>query len=402
MAELLLYSARETQLLEEVTRPALAEYEVVIADRFLYTAEVLARWGRGLPEHVVRPVVDACTRGLRPERVFLIDVDPAIARARRRISKLLAPDTGAPSSRKGLAGAGMQTRLRAGYRALAAESPEQWTLIENTDVTLEALVTQLTQEVLRMVRGGEPGTPCSSPGVTTPPRSADEARARFLERVDRWMEEEPGLAARFLSGLEGADIDERRERLAARCPELIAHGLAGLTDTSAWDLRARLEQAAPMQVLGSLKALAAESSQAWALRERWEQRAPEAVAASLDGLGSQQAWAMRERLHGRFPSPWSPRSRGSVTRGPGCCASAGCPSGEVRWRSARRRWRASPAGPSGAWMTHPPGIGGNGHGRWRQMPCCAPWRDSTASGRGPCANSTRGGPRGSSSSPCGG
>ncbi|ATB36954.1 thymidylate kinase [Cystobacter fuscus] len=303
MAELLLYSARETQLLEEVTRPALAEYEVVIADRFLYTAEVLARWGRGLPEHAVRPVVDACTRGLRPERVFLIDVDPAIARARRRISKLLAPDTGAPSSRKGLAGAGMQTRLRAGYRALAAESPEQWTLIENTDVTLEALVTQLTQEVLRMVRGGEPGTPFPSPRAPTPPRSADEARARFLERVDRWMEEEPGLAAWFLSGLEGADIDTRRERLAARCPELIAHGLSGLTDASAWSLRARLEDAAPMQVLGSLKEPAAESSQAWALRERWEQRAPEAVAASLDGLGSEQAWAMRERLHGRFPEP---------------------------------------------------------------------------------------------------
>ncbi len=67
-AELLLYAAREAQLLEEVTRPALAEYEIVITDRFLYTAEVLARWGRGLPEHVVRPVVEACRArpGARP------------------------------------------------------------------------------------------------------------------------------------------------------------------------------------------------------------------------------------------------------------------------------------------------------------------------------------------------
>ena len=123
-AELLLYAAREAQLLEEVTRPALAEFEVVITDRFFYTAEVLARWGRGLPEHVVRPVLTACSGGLVPDRVFLMDVDPALARARRRISKILTPKTGSPS-RKGLAGSGLQVRLRSGYLSLAAASPER-------------------------------------------------------------------------------------------------------------------------------------------------------------------------------------------------------------------------------------------------------------------------------------
>ncbi|XXF74882.1 dTMP kinase [Myxococcaceae bacterium GXIMD 01537] len=34
MTELLLYAAREAQLLEEVTRPALAHYDVVITDRY--------------------------------------------------------------------------------------------------------------------------------------------------------------------------------------------------------------------------------------------------------------------------------------------------------------------------------------------------------------------------------
>jgi 7-keto-8-aminopelargonate synthetase-like enzyme len=33
-----------------MTRPALGRAQVVIADRFLYSAEVLARYGRGLPE----------------------------------------------------------------------------------------------------------------------------------------------------------------------------------------------------------------------------------------------------------------------------------------------------------------------------------------------------------------
>jgi len=302
MAELLLYTARETQLLEEVTRPALAEYEVVIADRFLYTAEVLARWGRGLPEDSVRPIMEACARGLQPDRVFLIDVDPAIARARRRLSKVLVPDTGV-SSRKGLAGAGMQTRLRAGYRALAAENPERWSLVENTDVTLDTLVTLLTQEVLGLVRGNATQTVLPSPSTAPAPRSPEEARSRFLERVDRWMQEEPSLAAFFLSGLEGPDIQERRERLAMRCPELIAYGLGGLTDAHAWRLRERVEEAAPVHVIGSLKNLAADSPEAWAIRERWETRQPEAVALSMDGLDSERAWALRERLWATVPEP---------------------------------------------------------------------------------------------------
>ncbi|MBM7118351.1 dTMP kinase [Archangium primigenium] len=295
MAELLLYTARETQLLEEVTRPALAEYEVVIADRFLYTAEVLARWGRGLPEDAVRPIMDACARGLQPERVFLIDVDPAIARARRRLSKVLVSDTGV-SSRKGLAGAGMQTRLRAGYRALAAENPERWRLVENADVTLDTLVTLLTQEVLGLVRGSGDRRPLPTPGESAAPRSPEEARARYLARVDRWTVEEPALAAFFLSGLEGPDIERRRELLASRCPELIAYGLGSVTTPHAWRLRAQVEEAAPVHVLGSLKNLAADHPEAWALRERWETRQPEAVALSLDGLDSERAWALRERL----------------------------------------------------------------------------------------------------------
>ncbi|PTL84182.1 dTMP kinase [Vitiosangium sp. GDMCC 1.1324] len=296
MAELLLYSARETQLLEEVTRPALAEYEVVIADRFLYTAEVLARWGRGLPEHEVRPILDACSRGLQPDRVFLIDVDPAIARARRRISKLLTPPQGTPS-RKGLAGVGLQSRLRAGYRALAAESPRRWCLIENSDVPLDALVALLVQEVLRLKNGESSASPPVRSRPVAPIRSLTEARVRFLARLDGWMKQEPQLAAWFLAGLEGPDIAERRRLLAGPCPELIAHGLSGLTDAEAWSLRGQLEEAAPVQVLGSLKDLAADTPEAWELRERWETRKHEAVADSLDGLDSERAWKMRERLY---------------------------------------------------------------------------------------------------------
>src|SRR5688572_33283022 len=55
-AELLLYVARDVQLLEEATRPALGRADLVIADRFLYSAEVLAQHGRGMPADRVEPL----------------------------------------------------------------------------------------------------------------------------------------------------------------------------------------------------------------------------------------------------------------------------------------------------------------------------------------------------------
>ena len=112
-AELMLYLAREVQLLEEATRPALARADVVIADRYVYTAEVLAHAGRGLSDAEVAPLVGAAAAGLAPDLVVLVDVDPHVARARRRVSKIVAPDE-KPPSRKGLAGTALQQRLRAG------------------------------------------------------------------------------------------------------------------------------------------------------------------------------------------------------------------------------------------------------------------------------------------------
>src|SRR4029079_14088603 len=57
-AELLLDVAREVQLAEEVVAPALARADVAITDRYLYTAEVLARSVRQLPDPTIRSIVD--------------------------------------------------------------------------------------------------------------------------------------------------------------------------------------------------------------------------------------------------------------------------------------------------------------------------------------------------------
>ena len=65
-AELMLYAAREVQLADEVLRPALGRADVVIADRYLYTAEVLAQAGRDLPSQETAPVLTAAAEGSGP------------------------------------------------------------------------------------------------------------------------------------------------------------------------------------------------------------------------------------------------------------------------------------------------------------------------------------------------
>src|SRR5574338_1538549 len=97
LAELMLYLARDGQSLEEMVMPALTHSDIVISDRYLYSAQLLATAGRGLSAEVVRSIAAPFEARLRPDLAILVDVPPDVARARRRVSKMLEP-TDKPSS----------------------------------------------------------------------------------------------------------------------------------------------------------------------------------------------------------------------------------------------------------------------------------------------------------------
>ena len=315
--ELLLYLAREVQLLEEIVVPGLHEADLVIADRFFYTAEVLAQHGRGLPEATVRSIVDvtraqagrvdASGATIEPDLVVLVDVDPSVARGRRKISKITAPDRRAPS-RKGLAGAGMQARLRDGYRALAARDPQRWFVVDNSDQDLTvvvdriaALITIAREQGVREALAVARGAGRTVTGEIVAARSAavsspEQALPVFLTWVDRRTRREPQMAAYVLAGLAGPDIDQRRIALAASAPRVIARGLRGLADAVSWELRRHLRDTAPPEVASSLVDAASSTPEAWALRRELAEVASPEVAASLQRLDSEAAWSMREGL----------------------------------------------------------------------------------------------------------
>jgi dTMP kinase len=409
-AELLLYVAREVQLLEEVLDPARARADVVIADRYLYTAEVLARQGRDLPEEAVRPVVDAAARGVWPDLAFLIDIDPSVARGRRKVAKISLPDQ-RPASRKGLTGSGLQQRLRDGYRAVAARDPARWVVVDNTDADLDEVIAFVIATVERARRLREEGQP--SPFAAAAMRSAtvvdvaqapaapvedgeeadSDARsviatylALFLDWVDRRAAREPPLAAYVLSGLAGVGVDERRLALAGSAPRIVARGLRGLCDGVSWRLRESLIEVATPEVALSLVEGAAAATKAWTLRELAAAAAPAEVAASLTGLEDETAWALREELYLRAPeavveslalldSPrsWQLRERWIAERG-------GIESAVASYRAARaaarsvtglegeRAWglrKAARAAAPVASIASLRGLGGDKAWRWR-------------------------------------
>jgi dTMP kinase len=328
-AELLLMVARDLQLWEEATAPALETSDVVLADRFLYTAQVLAEHGRGLPASEVKSVIAASSPGVEPDLVVLIDVEPSLAWARRRVAKLLQGEGVRRSSRKGLGGRGLQQRMREGYLALAQRDPWRWMVLDNSDAPLALVESQIVEGLILARRGlMERARQLMREGVgRTAGRAvgADlrEARRHFLDWIDRRAENEPDVAAFMLAGMCGTGVDERRVALAERAPAMVAYGLRALDDAVSWKLRHRLTEVAPGQVAASLlgapgtgtegarlqrslsplvpasvaaSLVSRDDAHAWALREELFGRAPHAVVASLEGTSSARAWTMRDRL----------------------------------------------------------------------------------------------------------
>ena len=85
-AEALLFMASRAQLVERVVRPALAQGDAVLIDRFFLSTYAYQGAGRGLPEEEIRSANRVATGGLVPDLTLLIRLPEGegLARAARR------------------------------------------------------------------------------------------------------------------------------------------------------------------------------------------------------------------------------------------------------------------------------------------------------------------------------
>lgn len=327
-AELFFHVARDVQIASELIRPALDIGTLVVADRYLYTHQVLGHYGRELDCDYVQQIVTAAADGLWPDLVYLMDVDPYIARARRRVSKLLKKgrrgddDGGVGASRIGLrGGVGLQHHLRAGYLEMAYDDRRRWVVIGNSDPTdpdsaIYAMVTRITDQITEKwqeqmsashhVLGAITAIrrASSSPAAIAMPtdvpvsglRAFNDARLAFYETLRQRARREVAVAAYFLSRMEDRQAWKLRNAWAHLVPGIVAFGLRGLDDEQAWQLRDRLRERSLYHVVRSLSGPQVDRRRAFAMRQQYVDKVPGAVLASMVGDDSPEAWALRDSL----------------------------------------------------------------------------------------------------------
>ncbi len=121
LAQMFLFMAARAQLVEEVIAPALAAGQTVVCDRFLLSSVVYQGYAGGLDPQLIYNVGLAATRGLVPDKTFVLDVPQEIAASRmtnRELDSIERED------------AEFKQRLRDGFSAEAKKRPKSIILID--------------------------------------------------------------------------------------------------------------------------------------------------------------------------------------------------------------------------------------------------------------------------------
>lgn len=142
VAELLLLNAARAQLVARVIRPALAAGVVVLADRYADATLAYQGYGRGGDLAELRAVIAIATRGLQPDRTFLLDL-PIDASVRRLTAR------GADNFFDRM-GPDFRQRVRDGFLELARAEPQRWVVVDATQ-TVEAVAERIWDGVESML-----------------------------------------------------------------------------------------------------------------------------------------------------------------------------------------------------------------------------------------------------------
>ncbi len=147
-SETLLYCASRAQLVEEVIRPALAQGQVVVSDRFSHSTIAYQGYGRGLGVEPVASAVSFATGNLEPDLIVLLDLDPRVGLERKR-GDFLAGST-EEWNRFEEEELAFHQRVRDGYLQMAKADPQRW-LVLDASLPFGALQDRIMETVSNLL-----------------------------------------------------------------------------------------------------------------------------------------------------------------------------------------------------------------------------------------------------------
>jgi len=139
-AELFLYLADRAHHVDTVIRPALAQGQLVLCDRYTDSTLAYQGYGRGLNLQELKLLNQLATGGLQPDLVIWLDLP--VEQGQTRIQARAERD------RLEAEALAFHQRVHSGYAALAAENPEHWLHID-AQAAVERVSQVLWQAIQR-------------------------------------------------------------------------------------------------------------------------------------------------------------------------------------------------------------------------------------------------------------
>ena len=146
IAELLLFSADRAQHVAQVLRPALAQGQLVLCDRYIHSTLAYQGSARGISREVLDTLLSLSTDNLVPDLVLLLDLDPetGLKRARRRESSGEQENSWSRFEAEELS---FHLAVRNGFLKLAADDPQRFVLL-NAALPQEAVLQAAQAAIL--------------------------------------------------------------------------------------------------------------------------------------------------------------------------------------------------------------------------------------------------------------
>ena len=139
-SEALLFAAARADHVVRTIRPALERGSWVLCDRFVDSSRAYQGGGGGITDQDILALHGFGSRGLLPDRTFLLTLD-----AERATERLSVRDAGG-ADRMGSKPADYQARLAARFAEMAASEPDRWCVIDASGAPQEvtaAIITNL-------------------------------------------------------------------------------------------------------------------------------------------------------------------------------------------------------------------------------------------------------------------